>query len=82
MKFAKWTKPNTNETRVYINDTSATRGNKAYITTNGSNGWKVVCFGLFTSQLDNLTDLVEDSLAALNGGERFYEFSKVLELVA
>ena len=81
MNFAKWNKPGTNETRVYINNTSATNGNKAFITSNGSDGWKVVCFGLFTSQMDNLTDVVEDALAALNGGERFYEFSKVLELV-
>ena len=39
-------------------------------------------YGLYTSQKDQLMDLVESALAELNGGERFSEFSKVLELVA
>lgn len=74
--FSKWTKPGTNEVRVYIRGT-----NKAYLSDNGSGGWKVNCYGLYTSQLDALTNSVEDQLAELNGGERFYEFSRVLELV-
>lgn len=76
MNFNKWQKPGSSEIRVYISGE-----NKAYVTDNGSGGWKVVSYGLYTSQLDALTDRVEDALAELNGGERFYEFSRVLELV-
>ena len=76
MNFKKWTKPGTNEIRVYISGTD-----KAYIK-NTDGRWDVVAYGLYTSQKDQLMDLVESELAELNGGERFWEFSKVLELVA
>lgn len=76
MKFSKWIKPGTSEVRIYI-----AGENKAYLSDNGAGGWKVNCHGLYNSQLDALTNRVEDELAELNGGERFYEFAKVLELV-
>ena len=78
MNFSKWTKPGTNETRIYINGVSV-NGKPFIVDTDGR--WEVKCFGLYQSQLDELSDRVESALADLNCGERFSEFSRVIELV-
>lgn len=83
MKFAKWTKPGTNEVRIYINGASV--DGRPFITSlNGegaSDSYTVKCFGLYSNQIDALMDEVEDELAALNNGARPVTFGEVLSIV-
>lgn len=83
MKFSKWNKPGTNETRIYINGMSV--DGKPFITkavnVAGTDPWEVKCFGLSRGQLDDLNDLVETALTERNGGERPLKFADVLALV-
>lgn len=78
MKFSKWNKPGTNETRIYIN--GVTVDGRPFIA-NEDGFYNVRCFGLSRGQLDNLCDLVEMKLAELNGGTRPVKFADVLALV-
>jgi len=83
MKFAKWTKPGTNETRIYING-SGVEGKPFITSLNGegdADSYTVKCFGLYPSQLDALMDRVESALAELNGGDRPVKFGEVLAIV-
>lgn len=43
--------------------------------------WAVKCFGLYTSQLDQLGASVEDELAEMNGGARPVTFGEVLAII-
>lgn len=83
MKFAKWTKPGNNETRIYING-SGVEG-KPFITSLNGEGdedyYTVKCFGLYPSQLEALMDRVEAALTELNGGDHPMKFGEVLALI-
>lgn len=82
MKFAAWTNPRTGETRVYINGAGVEKAYIAPLNAGEADGaYTVKCYGLYTSQLDELMNRVEDELTSLNGGERPASFNDVLAIV-
>lgn len=78
MKFSKWIKPGTTETRIYLN--GVTVNGKPFIAEEEGR-WTVKCFGLSRGQIDSLMDLADDALAELNGGARVVSFADVLAVV-
>ena len=83
MKFAAWTHPKTGEIRIYIN--GATGFERAYLAPLNGEGDSDVpelrCCGEAQSRLDMLSDLVENELAAMNGGERPVTFGDVRRII-
>ena len=79
MKLATWTKPGTEETRIYFNGI----GGSAKVFATEVSGMFVLNFsrGLYTSQQDALSDQIERELEEMNGGERVVRWEDLLKLV-
>lgn len=83
--FAKWTKPGTNEVRVYVNNLPRSNGAKIFlipgaIRSNGRADWDMKCFGMSNVSHDELLDYVDSALMELNNDERVFDFEQILSI--
>lgn len=85
MKLGIWTKPNSNDTRIYFNglhDATA-NGIKVFAVESEGDRFEIKFSGkLYTSQQDSILDRIDFELETMNGGERVLRFSELVRLAA
>jgi hypothetical protein len=79
MKLATWTKPGTNDTRIYFNGI----GSDVKVFAVQQDSGFIIKFSApgYNSQQDMMMDVIDSELAEMNGGERVTTWNELINLV-